>query len=374
LAVGLLAIDRQKIRQLGQLRGRPTFLILGLLVWVALSVPGALWQGGAFEVLTDDFIKTVVMFLVIAGSIRGPRDVERLAFVYFIGAAVFAVIVMIRFDPGKDGRLAGLYYYDANDFATWVVSALPLALYFIFGQRRLWWRIAACLAIGPMTVTFIRSGSRGGFIALIAVGLFFLFRYRSIATGWRVLGIVMGCVLFTAASSDVYWERMRTMLNSEQDYNRTSPQGRIQIWKRGIGYMLANPIVGVGAGNFGSAEGRLSPLARLQERGIGVKWMAPHNSYVQIGAELGIPGLLFFVGFLVAIYRALGRVERWDRTGTGAQRRLVHALMASLTGFVVGAFFLSLAYQVMLYALAALAVGLLKVTVRQGAPPQVVLP
>lgn len=381
LSVGLLLIDPQRIRSVGRLRGRPTMLILGMLLWVALSVPGALWQGGAFQILTDDFIKTVVMFLVIAGAIRGPRDVERLAFVYFVGAAVFSVIVLLRFDPGKDGRLAGLYYYDANDFATWVVSALPLALYFIFGQRRVLWRLTACLAIGPMTVAFIRSGSRGGFIALVAVALFVLLRYRSIATGWRVGGIVLACLLFSAAASDVFWERMRTILHSEQDYNRTSPQGRIEIWKRGMVYMVTHPLFGVGAGNFGSAEGRLSPLARLQERGIGVKWMAPHNSYVQVGAELGIPGLLLFVGFLVAIYRTLGRVERWDtqaragpRRKAGPSARLVHALMASLTGFVVGAFFLSLAYQAMLYTLAALAVGLLKVTARAGPPPVRSLP
>jgi hypothetical protein len=42
---------------------------------------------------------------------------------------------------------------------------------------------------------------------------------------------------------------------------------------------------------------------------------------------------------------------------------LAPALTASLIGFVVGAFFLSLAYSEILFTLVALAVGLQKVTV-----------
>jgi heme/copper-type cytochrome/quinol oxidase subunit 3 len=42
--------------------------------------------------------------------------------------------------------------------------------------------------------------------------------------------------------------------------------------------------------------------------------------------------------------------------------QLAQALTGSLLGFAVGAFFLSLAYHEMLYTLAALAVGLHKVT------------
>ena len=44
------------------------------------------------------------------------------------------------------------------------------------------------------------------------------------------------------------------------------------------------------------------------------------------------------------------------------------SLTASLIGFVVGSFFLSLAYHEVLYMLVALAVGLEKVTAGQARP------
>src|SRR5207247_11224361 len=45
-------------------------------------------------------------------------------------------------------------------------------------------------------------------------------------------------------------------------------------------------------------EGTISPLARLQERGRGVRWGAAHNTFIQVGAELGVPGLLLFIGLI----------------------------------------------------------------------------
>jgi O-antigen ligase len=83
-----------------------------------------------------------------------------------------------------------------------------------------------------------------------------------------------------------------------------------------------------------------------------------------VGAELGLPGLLLFVGLLAGGFGALRQVTRRRDAGAAPRERdLAQALTASLLGFVVGAVFLSLAYSEMLYALLALAAGLCKVAV-----------
>jgi hypothetical protein len=82
-----------------------------------------------------------------------------------------------------------------------------------------------------------------------------------------------------------------------------------------------------------------------------------------VGAELGVPGLVLFVGTIASAFVALRRSV--DGTSTPREHQtppeLTQALTASLIGFVVGAFFLSLAYSEILYTLIALAVGLEKV-------------
>jgi O-antigen ligase len=370
LAILLYLIDPSHARRMSAIRCRTTTFVLTLLLWVALSVPGSLWPGGSFQLLTDDFLKTVLMYLVIVGAVRGLRDLERLSFVYFAAAAIFAATGLALFGAKAGGRLDHMPYYDANDFGVFAVTALPLGLYFIFGQSRLVLRLAACAGLVPLLLAFVRAGSRGGFIALIAVTAFFLVRQTTIPTRWRVLGVVVIGVLVGVSSSHGYWERMGTILHTQEDYNLTSQTGRWQIWGRGLGYMLGNPLLGVGAGSFSTAEGRIS----------GIKdWTAPHNAYVQLGAELGIPGLLFFLGLIasaLATLRAVEPAHTQSGAPVGRPPRLAQALTAALIGYAVGAFFLSLAYAGMLWTLAALAVGLGKVTgiviqFQMGRPPRI---
>jgi O-antigen ligase len=368
LALALYGLDTRQSRRLHMIESRTTTWGLALLIWVALSVPGSLWPGGSLGLLVGDFIKTVLMYLVLVGAVRGTRDVERLAWMYFLAAVVFAAVGLVRFyGAGGGDRMDHFPYYDANDFGVFAVTALPLGLYFAVSQSRVHLRILACAGLAVLLFAFVQAGSRGGFVALMAVFAFFLLRQTTIPTRWRVAGALVIAVLFVAAASDKYWQQMGTILHTSEDYNLTSETGRLQIWSRGIGYMVDNPIFGVGAGSFGTAEGRLSGINH---------WTAPHNAYVQLGAELGIPGLVFFVGFIAAALAALRRVERAFASKAPApmQSRLAQALMASIIGFVVGAFFLSLAYAGMLWTLAALAMGLAKVTGTARQPRRARLP
>jgi O-antigen ligase len=367
LAVCLYVLQQSGPRRVELLRSAAMTCLLGLLLWAALSVPGALNQGGAFHFLTDSFVKTVLMSVVLAGSVRSVRDLERLIFVYFAVTVVYAAVVVSRFHLGGgdyDWRLNRLYDYDANDFATLVATAMPLGLYFVVGPCRVLLRVLAVVGLAVLGLGQVYSGSRGGFLACLAVAAFVLLRFTTVPARSRLAGLIVILAVVFATASDRYWTQMQRITNPDQDYNTTSESGRIKIWERGLGYMTEHPVFGVGVNNFPVAEGTISPLSRLQERGRGVRWNAAHNSFIQAGAELGMPGLLLFVGLIVSAFASLRRVARHSlRTGpsTIAGSRLAQSLMAALVGFVVGAFFLSEAYSDMLYSLVALAVALEKI-------------
>jgi probable O-glycosylation ligase (exosortase A-associated) len=360
VALVLFLVDRRMNRRLTTAWTPATAWLLGVFAWMSLSVPGALSEGMSVNLVFGTFIKTVLMCLVAAAAIRGRRDVERLVLAYLAGAAIYAAAIISRFELGSghdDWRLGHLYYYDANDFATFAVTAIPFAVYFLHSARRLMARAAALAALAVLTLAFVYSGSRGGFLALAVVGVYVVLRYRAIPLRWRLMASALVAAVLLATASGQYWEQMGTIV-SDADYNRTDERGRLQIWTRGIGYMLDNPLFGVGPSNFQRAEGTLSPFAERQQFGVGVRWSAAHNTFVQAGAELGIPGLLLFVAMIVAALRMLARAARARSPDTQA---LAQALLASLIGFVVGAFFLSLAYSDMLYTLVALAAGLTKI-------------
>lgn len=370
LGIVLYALAGGRERQLSwTLRLRTTRIVLALTVWMALSIPGALWPGGAFHLLTDEFLKSVVLFIVLVGAVRDGGDVERLAFVYLLSVSVYAAVVLSRFHlgAGDQWRLGSLYYYDANEFATLAVMCVPLGVYFLVRPGSLWRRLAGGTAVVVLAVGIVWAGSRGGFLALIAVGGFLLVRYRAIRVGWRIATTALLALIFAATATDKYWESMRTILAPQSDYNVTDEAGRVQVWKRGWGYMLQHPLLGVGAGNFPTAEGTISPLIKTAPFGQGVKWSVAHNSFLQVGAELGIPGLLLFLWMLWSAFAALRAVQRRARPASRGERsppsaQLAQAFAAAFIGYIVGGFFLSLAYADLLLVLVALTAGLSKVT------------
>ena len=363
LAIVMYLLDRREERRSAPLFVPATNYLIAFFIWMVLSVPGSLAPGNSFDLVFGNFVKTVLMYLVMAGSVRGLRDVERLAGVYLLGAAAYAGVVVSRFDvrDGNDWRLGHLYYYDANDFATFAVTAMPFGLYFLWAGRRTLTRVLAAVGLAVLTVAFIRAGSRGGLLALVGVGGFIVLRYTEIALRWRLAATALVALALLGTASHRYWEQMRTAL-TERDYNFTEETGRIQVWRRGVGYMLHYPILGLGPNNFEVAEGTLSPFAVRQQLGIGVRWTPAHNTYIQVGAELGVPGLVVFVAIIASAFGVLRRSGRGARAEPHRSPQLTQALTASLIGFVVGAIFLSLAYHEILYTLVALAVGLEKVT------------
>src|SRR5207248_2007074 len=96
-----------------------------------------------------------------------------------------------------------------------------------------------------------------------------------------------------------------------------------------------------------------------------IRCTAPHNSYVEAGSELGIPGLLVWVSLIVGGIFAPGMLRRrlpkaWLR-GTPSQRFVYNAtsfFTVSMIGFAVTSFFVSFAWMDPLYFMAALLTGL----------------
>ena len=364
LSIILFLIDRLAVRRWAWLSHGPTSWLLALFGWMVMTVPGALVPGHSFDYVFGEMAKTFLMTFIIAGAIRGPRDLERIVGAVFYAIAIYAVVVLAQFDLGEGSqwRLGRLYYYDANDFATVAVAVMPLGVMLAKSARS--WTMRALPIIGLIVISavFVRSGSRGGFLALIATSFVFILSFRAMSLSGRLatIGVVAAVVLVVA--SDRYWTQIGSTF-SEADYNQTNESGRLQVWERGLGYVLSNPIFGVGTDNFTAAEGQLSEMASRQQYGVGVKWNAPHNSFLQITAENGIPALVFFVGMLASTFRLFKppppqRRVRAPRSPVSPA--LKQALRASLVGFIVGSIFLSLAYTQLLYVLVAVAIGIHK--------------
>ena len=361
-SAGLWIASTSRARRMTGLADATTKALLVLLVWTAITVPFALHRGLAFTLVKDGFSRTVLLYLVIVGCVRGFRDLERLVFVHFTGIVLYAFYTLtftsITVSTARVEHIVG--NYDPNDFATFAVSGLPFALYFLSRFHPWWIRAFAAGGLALTAMGVVLSGSRGGFLALLAAGAYILFKYDSISLRARVGSVAVALLAMTAIASDDYWTRIGTIVSVEDDYNLTAEEGRTKIWRRGINYAMEYPVFGVGVGNFSYAEATISPLV---DRGSGLagRFLAPHNSFVQIFAELGFFGISVFAYLL---YNAMHGLRLHAAALSAVVPRaapLGQALTASMLGLLVGIFFLSHAYSSMLYTVVALAVAYAKV-------------
>jgi hypothetical protein len=79
--------------------------------------------------------------------------------------------------------------------------------------------------------------------------------------------------------------------------NFSNPQGtalsRFALWSSAINEIFKRPITGIGIGVFAEHIG---------VKVFGAKGFHAHNIFLNVGVELGIPGLLIFMNFLVRVF------------------------------------------------------------------------
>ncbi|MBI1295538.1 hypothetical protein GC175_11340 [bacterium] len=109
-----------------------------------------------------------------------------------------------------------------------------------------------------------------------------------------------------------------------------SLDGRVEIWQR-AGYALADfPLSGVGLGNFGEVIPVFYPYAWITDGG-GIPHA--HNLVLQVGMDLGLPGVTAYVALLISVVFVLARVHR--RSGDPMRRMLAVGILGSLAAMLV---------------------------------------
>jgi O-antigen ligase len=360
----LFLLDRRAQLQCTAALRRPvTRIVLFLALMAAISVPTSLWPGMSFEYLMKNLLPAIVLSLAVMGAISSLLDVRRFVWAQVLGASLYSAIILTRFDIGPDGRLGNLVFYDANDLGMLLVCTVPFTIYLLRHARGLVPRAFAGASLVLCLLTIVKTGSRGAFLGLLAVSLYLVFRFASVHLTTRLLTVGAVVAALVVGAGDTYWTAMGTLLKPTEDYNWVGNQsgGRMMVWGRGIGYMEGRPFSGVGLAAFPMAEGTISPLAAQQSYGDGLKWSAAHNSFVQVGAELGVPGLALFVAIVWLTFRTAARLARDALARAPADVAVaglasVHA--AVVVGYAVSGFFLSQAYSPYLYFVVGTVVGL----------------
>ncbi|HEU0180191.1 MAG TPA: O-antigen ligase family protein [Blastocatellia bacterium] len=329
-----------------------------LLVIAGLGVllmPAAASPQDSLDTLTDTYLKTVIMFILMVNLIDTRRRLFSLWKLVVICGVVLGAGAINSYIKGEftshglriHGLVGGMFE-NPNDLATALDLLLPFAIVLTLvnkGRARLLYLICAVV----MAIGVLLTLSRGGFLGLIAMGgllLWKLGRGRRLKT---TLAAALICGLLFAATPGGYGNRMATIFNIDQDQTG-SAQLRRELMERAASIAISRPIVGVGMANF--------HIYSIHEN-------LAHNSYLEIAAELGVIGLIAYLILIFAPLRSLRRIERQTVGMSSKSEREMYwlsvSIQAAFIAYMVCSFFASIQYLWYLYYTAAYAVALRRI-------------
>ena len=186
-----------------------------------------------------------------------------------------------------------------------------------YAPRRQWlWWLLALLAGANVLI----NPGRTGYLLLVLLTLVFLFQQ------WRWRGLAAG-ILLSAAAIALAWQvspvfhlrvqQLETHLPAYADCRDTSSSvSRLQFYQRGLSLIAARPL-GYGTGAFAQAyrENAADDACPTTSN--------PHNQYLLIAIQVGLPGLLLWLALLGMAWRLRLRLET-------PQRQLATAFVLSM--------------------------------------------
>jgi len=291
-----------------------------------------------------------LLFLVTTVSIVDSLPRLRWTLLAAVAAMGFVSLYVLR-DWQLGSAVYGLSYRpgyvagDANFFTASVLLCLPVTLVLLWREKNMPVRIfcLVCLVVTLGAITL--AASRGGFLGLLVAMTWLLWHSRNRMRNLLLVGLCMGLFLAVSPLSPI--ERFLHPDNSDT----SSVRIHLELWQAGMKIVRDHPLTGIGVGQFKSAVGAYSSVKDLSR--------LAHNTYLEIAAEMGIPGLILFLATFWFSFRALNEVRMADYPDSAKWlSSAATGIQAGLLGFAVAAFFVSAEFLKMFWFMLFLSICL----------------
>jgi putative inorganic carbon (HCO3(-)) transporter len=262
-------------------------------------------------------VRKLVLFLIMlftVNAVASPAVLELLygglfvesALAGLVGAAQFVLHyrAVVATHPGEvyfkmafEERICGFMGHWMLFSGQQMLVFAALLAFLMLGERRsrLWG-----LLLGVIAASIVLSLTRGVWLGCFVAAVYLLARWKP---KWLWALPVLAVLAYSLAPS-ILRERVQMALRPSSD---PAVFSRLEFWRAGVAMMKAHPWLGVGPNNIESELPLYVPhgsmlLARYHGH--------LHDNFIQLGAERGLPALLAWVWFMVAVAGQTWRVRR----------------------------------------------------------------
>lgn len=258
--------------------------VLALLLWCAISLTWSTAEDGARE---GKRLVYILLFL-LAFPLLAQAGVERVSRLLQLGGgllALAALISIVQFYVVAGNplvtRIEGIGEISHPILGAYVIAAAVLWLLYSFPSQR-GMQLAWALALACLGAFVVFSQSRGAALALVVAVVLAPLWFRNRSSG-------LFAVLAALATGVAFYLMFELIMLRGSSY-------RPEIFHAAVQMIREHPVGGLGLGAFYRVEA------------VGLEFDHTHNMFTHIAVELGLPGMLLWLGVwlctLVAILRA----------------------------------------------------------------------
>jgi O-antigen ligase len=282
------------------------WLILAFLGWCALALTTAVYRHDA--VLELARIAGCVAWFFLARALLGSENagmtrarLQATLAAVALGALLVCGLALANFANTRDVRQFSTFY-NPNLFANYTAMALPPGIAWTLQLWRSTRRnassgvlpILAALIVCVIGAGLIVTSSKGGFLsALSGLAVFALCAWRARGPQIGVLlkahrrAALAVAVLVMVGGGALSYKTVLPRLRAARTTDNNSTMFRAYTWRGTVKMIEARPLLGWGPGGF--------PVAYPHFAVTGAT-LSPHESWLQIAAENGVPALLLLLG------------------------------------------------------------------------------
>jgi O-antigen ligase len=356
IATGVMLVAIVTLLLQGAALRAPAFLwwFAAWLLWAGIGYAVTRYPDDVWDSLVDHG-KVLLVALVAVNAVRSETQLRHFMLFMLVTYVLFpARSTLVNYVTGNTlfGRAIGpAIYKNPNDLAAITILMLgpALALWSAAKPKGLVrWIALACAA--PLVIVIVLTQSRGAFIALVAIAL-----PSAIALARRrprtviALAVLFGVALRLAPAS--FWQRIGGLgkATSVATISEMDPEGsakqRFAVLQNALHIVEDHPVLGIGMGAYGLANQSYNPSLGTLDT---------HNTYLNILAETGLPGLVLFLGLVTGVLRYAREARRRAGRAFPAQVEMVRWVQYGLVGYFIAGVFGSYAKLTFPYIFLAL--------------------
>jgi hypothetical protein len=194
------------------------------------------------------------------------------------------------------------FLQDENQISALMSMIIPITIFYSLTLKSTLLKLMCYLAVAVHLSEIVVSLSRGGFVALVSIGLSMLIFTKKKLLFIILIAIAVGGILMF--SPDRFFAEMGTLGEGTQE---ATAHARTEYWRRARVMFSESPLVGKGIGQFPVLSHNYTLPGKTLDEG---DYLVCHSNWFQILSELGMLGVILYLIIFYQFFKASNLIVR----------------------------------------------------------------